>query len=81
MLLVKLVSSERCHTRFDSSGAEGDENQTQHGQSSAEQRKPQSLPVEVETHGGLSHTTIKNQKHKLHYIFMKKNVLSVSLDY
>lgn len=38
MLLVKLVSSECCHTRFDSSGAKGDEDQTHHGQRSAEQR-------------------------------------------
>lgn len=36
MLLFKLVSSKRRHAGFDSSGAKGDEDQTQHGQSSAE---------------------------------------------
>lgn len=35
MLLVELVSSKRCHTGFDSSGAEGDEYQPNHGQSTA----------------------------------------------
>lgn len=35
MLLIKLVSSKRCHTRFDSSGAKGDEYQTNHRQTAA----------------------------------------------
>lgn len=37
MLLVELVSSKRCHTGFDSSSAEGDEYQPNHGQSTATQ--------------------------------------------
>lgn len=49
MLLIKLVPSKRRHAGFDSSGAEGYEYQTDHGQSAA-------------THGQKSSTLFKMSK-------------------